>query len=54
LDAPENPVLELPNERLIPTGKKMMNILQWPKNALEHRKKVNADNGCAKRTEIWN
>lgn len=54
LDAQENPILEVPNEQLIPTGERMMNIVQWPKKALEYRKKLNVNNACARRTDVWN
>ena len=54
LDVPENPIVEVPNEQLAPTGERMMNILQWPQSALDHRKKANANNACMRRTEVWN
>ncbi|MBI2876058.1 MAG: hypothetical protein HYY20_04180 [Candidatus Tectomicrobia bacterium] len=46
LDGQDGTVEIFDNEQLEATGERMMNILAWPKSAMDYRKQLNAKNKC--------
>lgn len=46
LNGPEGAVEIFDNEQLEATGERMLNILTWPKSAMDYRKQLNAKNKC--------
>lgn len=46
LNGPEGTVEIFDNEQLEAAGERMLNILTWPKSAMDYRKQLNAKNKC--------